>query len=610
MYCAWQFGRYHRASRLACGLWLPAKSQTAHRRENQRRSIDIWAIIPRWPRLPTRAILCIQFVFASGIARAVEFLVAQSARHRALDTIDDDIRGELLVLRQALQASGEAILLTDRNGIISYVNPEFTRLYGYDSEEVVGISTPRVLKSGMMTEQAYVGFWKTLLRKQIFKGEIINRCKDGRLVTVESTANAIVNHAGEIIGFLAIQRDITERKSAERELRQRNRELAILNTVANAVSRSLEIEQVLDDALAEVLQLDIFGTDAKGMVFLLDEKQGHLFLVANRGAPEDHPCIRTPVALGECLCGLAALHGQMIVSDESQHDQRHSRCPAVASHRDICLPLKARGRVVGVMTLRLPAEFAVGESDRELLRSVADQIAMAVENARLFEAISRQRRHLKAMAARSAEMEEAERRRLSRELHDQVGQNLSAIGLNLTIIRTLMAQNEPAAAHLRLNDTQALVEHVTEQIRGLMVELRPPILDDYGLLAALDWYANQTFERTGLPVRVNGDDRDQRLRPSAEIALFRIAQEALSNVVKHARTTEATITLKVEDDSIHLVIEDDGLGFDAQHGEGPQPGSGWGRFIMAERAEALGGHCHIESDPVHGGTVVFAEVPR
>lgn len=524
--------------------------------------------------------------------------------------IDVQLDGELLGLRQAVEASGEAIILTDREGIITYVNPQFTQTYGFRFDEVVGKTTPRILKSGLMTAEEYAQFWQTLLSRQIRKGEMINRCKDGRLITVESSANAIVNPSNQIIGFLAIQRDITARKEAEKKLKRRNRRLAILNSIASTVNQSLDLRQIMENALSEVLLLDIFGKDAKGMVFLLDESGQRLTIVSYKGAPENHPCLHEPVAVGECLCGIAAQEGRLIVSDDKVKDERHTRCPIVASHIDVCLPLKAHGRVLGVMNVRLPANFQIGDGDRELLTSVADQIAMAVENATLFEAVSDQRRRLKALAARSVDLEESERRRLSRELHDQIGQNLSAVGLNLTIIGAMMDDGKLQEGFKRLDDTRKLIEHMTDQIRNLMVELRPPILDDYGLPTALEWYAGQTQDRTGLHVKVDCPDHALRLRPEVEIALFRIAQEALSNVVKHAKAREVTITLDNRAGTVRLHIQDDGCGLDATGHEHEIGESGWGCLIMAERAEALGGFCQIQTDPIQGGTIVIAEVPQ
>ena len=119
-------------------------------------------------------------------------------------TKEQKVQAELVTLRKAVEKSGEVIFLTDPDGLLTYVNPEFTRLYGYEFIEVVGRSTPRILKSGMMTSENYQRFWQALLNKQAVKGKFINRSKDGRFVTVEGSANPILDEREVIVGFLAI----------------------------------------------------------------------------------------------------------------------------------------------------------------------------------------------------------------------------------------------------------------------------------------------------------------------------------------------------------------------------------------------------------------------
>ncbi len=135
--------------------------------------------------------------------------------------ITDRVRSEeaLVRLNKAVTASGEVIFMTDKDGIITFVNPEFTRLYGYQPEEVIGITTPRKLKSGVVPLETYTGFWQTLMDKQVAKLGLVNRTKDGRLIHVEGSANPILDAQGNITGFLAVQRDVTERVQGERELR-------------------------------------------------------------------------------------------------------------------------------------------------------------------------------------------------------------------------------------------------------------------------------------------------------------------------------------------------------------------------------------------------------
>lgn len=132
---------------------------------------------------------------------------------------------ELVKLRKAVEMSGEAIFLTDRNGIIQFINPAFTRLYGFGSEEVVGKVTPRILKSGRLSTADYKEFWDKILNKEIVNSEIINKKKDGSLVVIERSVNPILDDKQDIIGFLAVQRDITARKQAEEEIQKLNLEL-------------------------------------------------------------------------------------------------------------------------------------------------------------------------------------------------------------------------------------------------------------------------------------------------------------------------------------------------------------------------------------------------
>lgn len=521
------------------------------------------------------------------------------------------VETELLTLRKAVETSGEVIFLTDAEGIITYVNPEFSRLYGHSAVEVVGKTTPRILKSGVMQFEDYKRFWLTLLNNEVMKGKFINKCKDGTLVTVEGSASPILGDSGDIVGFLAIQRDITQRVLSEEKSRQRNKELAALYAIATTVSQSLNLNKILNSALDEVLQLDMFEGVAKGMLFRLDDAKEKLVLITHRGAPKEHPCLVEPPQLGECLCGLCAQQGKVIVCNDCFEDRRHSRCwSSMPEHKDICLPLKVRGEVLGAMNVRLPHTHDVSAHDVDLLTSVADQIGVAFENARLFEAVSEQHERLRTLRLRLVEAEETERRRLAQELHDQVGQKLAALGININIIRSELPENGRQNLSDCLTDSQVLVEQLTRLIRGVMSDLRPPMLDDLGLVETLHWYGDQISSRAGLSVLVESDKNRLDLPTHIENALFRIVQESLSNVVKHAHASEVTISVEMMDEVIRLTVTDDGVGYNPNQPVDRVEDRGWGLLIMAERAEAVGGHFWIESRSSTRGTRIITEVPQ
>lgn len=281
-------------------------------------------------------------------------------------------------------------------------------------------------------------------------------------------------------------------------------------------------------------------------------------------------------------------------------------------------------RVVLGLTRSNRAEYALKKKDgsairgeirasaiRDLLGTVKAVIVTVrdiTEREHAEERLLQEAERIKGLAARLAEAEETERQRLARELHDRVGQNLSALGINLNIVRQQIGESSPLAAS-RLNESLALVVQTTEQIRDLMTDLRPPVLEDYGLISALHWYAAQFSSRTSIPVAVQGGEFDPRPAPNVETALFRIVQEALTNIAKHARAAGAMVIAEDEGPIVRLVIADDGDGFDPSCLPKPDGSVGWGLMTMAERAEAVGGTCRVDSEPGRG-TRVIVEVPH
>jgi two-component system cell cycle sensor histidine kinase/response regulator CckA len=164
----------------------------------------------------------------------------------------------LMRLNQAVAASGEVIFMTDRSGIITFTNAAFTRLYGYEPIEVIGKATPRILKSGVQQRDQYATFWRTLLSKQIVKSEWINRAKDGRLLNVEVTANPILNAQGKIIGFLSIQRDVTQQRNLEKEIHQAQK-LESLGTLASGIAH--DFNNILGIIMGHSTMLSIAHSD-------------------------------------------------------------------------------------------------------------------------------------------------------------------------------------------------------------------------------------------------------------------------------------------------------------------------------------------------------------
>ncbi len=388
--------------------------------------------------------------------------------------------------------------------------------------------------------------------------------------------------------------------------RLRAQQLATLNELTRTLAVTRNSQAVAREILAAA-QILIPGSVGQLWELVNGAEMFRLLAVDGTRMPEGP--LRAQFPAGEGLAGLAGSTRRYVTSPDVTRDERFVNQAWAAAEglvSCIALPLVHQERLHGSLVILTRTPHTFREPEVDLLQAFAAHAAVALENAKLFHTISERRAEVHALAARLAEAEEGERKRLARELHDQVGQNLTALGINLNILRSQVGTTAGPEVQSRLDDSFRLVDQTTERIRDVMGELRPPVLDDYGLVAALRWYAEQFSSRTQILAEVQGEEPAPRLRAPVEIALFRIAQEALTNVAKHAAVTRVRVGVETTDATVRLVIADDGAGFDPSRLE-DRPR--WGLMTMSERAKAVGGQCTIDSQPGEG-TLVVIEVPR
>ncbi len=203
--------------------------------------------------------------------------------------------------------------------------------------------------------------------------------------------------------------------------------------------------------------------------------------------------------------------------------------------------------------------------------------------------------------------QESERRRLADDLHDLIGQNLTALGIDLATLKHRLHGEADRNAGTRIDAMRALVEKTIDAIRGVMTDLRPPALEEFGLAPALRWYAAEFSERTGMKASLSVAGGERRLPRDTELALFRIVQEALTNAAKHSGASSVHVSVAEESGRIRLSVEDDGRGFADPVGARSERRGGWGLPAMRERAEAHGGTLRIEFPG--RGTRLIVEIP-
>lgn len=263
------------------------------------------------------------------------------------------------------------------------------------------------------------------------------------------------------------------------------------------------------------------------------------------------------------------------------------------------LALQAREKPVGVIFLGHRGDLRFGEQERELLAAIGNQAAIAIENARLYDDLRYDEEVHRQLLQRVITAQEDERRRVAMELHDGVIQNLVSAVYRLQLCAARL-ESDPEEARRALLESQEIIDAGIVEMRRIITGLRPSVLDDLGLSAALQKYIMRLQEEAPFDLHIELEEASiPPLTGEAETALFRIAQEALNNVVKHSRCRRARITIGVDEGELFLRVEDDGVGFEPP-GVQRRPARSYGLVGMRERAESLGGALRVESAPGEG----------
>jgi signal transduction histidine kinase len=369
------------------------------------------------------------------------------------------------------------------------------------------------------------------------------------------------------------------------------RQLQSLNEIGDALVSELELEPLLGIVARQLREL------VHARLVLIALPDGEVLRVAAADGESTYGVVGTELALDGSKAGrvLERRRSERIdsVLDDPEIDQQTTRRLGV--HAALYVPLVARGRAIGVLVAhdRLGAGPAFTDDDLRLAETLAQRAAVAVD---LSERVSRE------SMRRVVAAQELERARLARELHDETGQALTSILLGLKGVEQAVATDEARAALAAVRETVAAT---LQDVRRLAVELRPSALDDFGLVPALERLVATFREQTGMRVELEASVADERFAAEVETSLYRIVQEALTNVVKHAAATHVAILIVRRGASVAAVIEDDGRGFEPSRAS---EGDGLGLTGMRERIALVRGSLRIESAG-DGGTTIVAEVP-
>jgi signal transduction histidine kinase len=368
----------------------------------------------------------------------------------------------------------------------------------------------------------------------------------------------------------------------EQKVADRTQELATLNTIAAQVSQSLDLEQILNNSLDKVLE----AMDMEcGQAFRLEEESQILIPIVHRGLSDKFVRATTRLPLEASAAGQAAKARRPVVLQVADYPDSVMRelLQQEGVQVAVSTPLTVHRKMVGAINLgtRTPRDFSAEELS--LLDSIGHQIGVAVENAQLYE----QAQQLAVMK---------ERNRLARDLHDSVTQALYGVTLYAEAAARQLASGEPEMAADHLREIRITSQESLREMRLLIFELRLPMLKRDGLAAVLHARLEGVEGRVGLETSFKADG-DGRLPPDIEEGLYRIAQEALNNTLRHAQARSVSVSLHRNKETITLEIADDGQGFDPEKVE---EHFGFGLRGMEERAARMGGNLEVESSPGQG----------
>ena len=493
--------------------------------------------------------------------------------------------------RNVVEQTAENIFLLDPfTKHILQANASFHNSLGYEPEELRRLTYYDIVAQD--SENIDSNIKRVLERGSHFIGERRYRRKDGSLIEVEVNAGAI-SYGGRP-AVCVVAHDVTERKNSEAALRSSLDALLALYEAGQVLSSSLEREEIGSRLLGIVGRIS--GTTAA--VIDLRGDLGELRRWRDFG-PDD--LLRHAHEAPEAL----AARDAAFESGERGSFGLKVPGPSIGILAGLCTPMRARDQVIGVLEVYGP-ERLVESKTADTFASLANQAASALENARLYEELTGRERQLHDLVVQLLAVQEDERRRVAYDIHDGLAQTAAAAHHHLQAF----ARHHPPGSSRgleELDEALELVRDVVGEARQLIHDLRPTVLDDFGLAAAVRLQVD-TLKSEGWDVELEDELGNERLPPEVETTLFRVAQEALTNVRKHTQTTRVRVALDRLGSAVRLLVSDEGGGFlPDETARTNGPGERVGLSGMRERVSLLGGRFELHSEP-GSGTTVTAEV--
>lgn len=530
------------------------------------------------------------------------FVTIEVARVRY--KLESQLRESEQWLNGVLMSIGDGVIAVDNSGKVRFINARAKKITGWSQDKATGMSLLEVFKLKDETSGELIDPSSRLAQAGEAGLEALLTARDGSQIHLEVNFSPLTDAQKRMQGMVLAFRDISARRRAIEQIKRQTSRAEALVEIAKQLNSRLDLKEILD-TVCRVTNQAI--NSSASVIFLFDPKSNKFVDMARKFEDELPQAQQNPVRMSFSRtmldrympANLSTFFMQNVESFKDVPMRNFLRLLGI-NHLAVA-PLVRNQDVIGALVCGSVKKQGFSQEDMDFLNGLAEHTIIAISNTRLFEQVRLGRERQRLLSKTNVEIQEAERRRIARELHDHLGQSLTGFQFMLESIKHQADEAQKAG----IAEIQNSVADIIEQVREMSLNLRPSILDDLGLVPTLKWHLDRYTKQTGIRVNFYSPNSTERFPPEIETTAYRIIQEALTNVARHSKAAEVFVGLLVNDNALWVEILDKGKGFDTSTVLN-KPTSGLSG--MTERADLMGGYLTIKSYPGQG-TQILAALP-